>query len=140
MNEGMMIEGPNSDEWETPPWLFKALDAEFGFTLDVGANRKNALLATWVEDISALPTYQDGYKIFCNPPYSKIDTFISYLINKESPSVLLLPARTDTNWFQRIISGERKAELRWFRKRIRFYLGGKESDSPRFSSFLCIWR
>ena len=29
-------------EWETPQWLFEALDAEFGFTLDSCSTPENA--------------------------------------------------------------------------------------------------
>lgn len=41
MNTEVMFSG-SSCEWATPPEFFKALDAEFHFTLDVCATAENA--------------------------------------------------------------------------------------------------
>ncbi|OYI92532.1 hypothetical protein CI686_02290 [Escherichia coli] len=38
------------DCWQTPLWLFDALDIEFGFWLDSAASDKNALCAHWLTE------------------------------------------------------------------------------------------
>lgn len=38
----------DKDCWQTPLWLFDALDIEFGFWLDSAASDKNALCAHWL--------------------------------------------------------------------------------------------
>lgn len=38
-----ILQQPKSHEWETPPELFRQLDAEFGFMLDAAASHDNAL-------------------------------------------------------------------------------------------------
>jgi len=70
-NEGMNAQGPDIDEYETPDWLYRTLDTEFGFTLDPCASEttykcrqfytknENGLLPDWT-----------GERVFMNPPYS----------------------------------------------------------------------
>lgn len=40
----------DKDCWQTPIWLFDALDIEFGFWLDSAASDKNALCAHWLTE------------------------------------------------------------------------------------------
>ncbi|HAM4917581.1 TPA: phage N-6-adenine-methyltransferase [Escherichia coli] len=40
----------DKDCWQTPLWLFDALDIEFGFWLDSAASDKNALCAHWLTE------------------------------------------------------------------------------------------
>ena len=125
-----------SDNWETPPQFFQALDAEFHFDLDVCALPENAKCTRYYtpED--------DGLKqpwngtCWCNPPYGRI---ISEWVKKASESettvVMLLPARTDTKWFHEYIYG--KAEVRFIRGRLKF--GGAVNSAP-FPSMVVIFR
>lgn len=49
------------DLWQTPPKLFKALNNEFGFTLDVAASADNHLCSNYFDDnIDALSLYTWG--------------------------------------------------------------------------------
>lgn len=59
-------------DWRTPPELFRALDAEFHFTLDAAANEANHLCDRYytAED-SAFWHSWDGEHVFCNPPYGR---------------------------------------------------------------------
>lgn len=52
--------------------------------------------------------------------------------------MLLLPARTDTAWFAAL--RESGAEIRFFRKRVRFCIKGIEAESPRFGSLVAVVR
>lgn len=139
-NAGMNAKGPNSDEWRTPEWLFKALDTEFGFTFDAAAQEGNALCKGWTNDIEAaekVGMLKDQI-IFCNPPYTKIPLFVRILGRAKATSVLLLPARTGTGWFLTLWG---MATLRFFRKRVEFLLpDGTPSGSPRFDSLVAIVR
>ncbi|EFN3907714.1 phage N-6-adenine-methyltransferase, partial [Escherichia coli] len=62
----------DKDCWQTPLWLFDALDIEFGFWLDSAASDKNALCAHWLtEDDDALNSEWVSHgAIWNNPPYS----------------------------------------------------------------------
>jgi phage N-6-adenine-methyltransferase len=134
MNAGMNVKTKQSDEYETPQWLFNALDAEFGFTLDGAAIAGNAKCAKYC-DVHTPPDWWEGQRVFCNPPYSDIETFVKRASSTEI-CVLLLPSRTGTHWFRMLV--ERGAEIRFFRKRIRFLENGKEQGSPRFDSLVAI--
>jgi site-specific DNA-methyltransferase (adenine-specific) len=61
-----------TEEWETPEWLFQALDAEFGFTLDPCSTHQNAkckLHFTAAED--GLRQDWLDHVVFMNPPYGR---------------------------------------------------------------------
>src|SRR5213078_2544260 len=63
----------DSSEWATPEWLFQALDAEFGFTLDpcaTAANAKCQRFFTAQED--GLRRDWAGNTVFMNPPYGSV--------------------------------------------------------------------
>jgi len=143
-----------SDEYETPPWLFAALNTEFYFDFDAAAQESNALCEGWSSNMHAdggRPGYGYAHTIFCNPPYSNIDPFVALALAAETRKwVLLLPARTGTTWFRDLRYAERQgiAELRFYRKRIRFLIDGKEPlnpktskpSGPRFESVLAVIR
>ena len=64
--------GFHSAEWATPPHIFRALDEEFHFTLDVCASSANAKCARF------FTAEEDGLKqdwgsetVWCNPPYGR---------------------------------------------------------------------
>ena len=48
--------------------------------------------------------------------------------------VLLIPARTDVNWFHEYVFG--KADVRFVRGRLRF--GGSSENAP-FPSMVCVY-
>ncbi len=64
----------DKDCWQTPLWLFDALDIEFGFWLDSAASDKNALCAHWLTEADdALNSEWISHgAIWNNPPYSNI--------------------------------------------------------------------
>jgi len=142
MNNGMMIETANSDEWETPEWLFRALDTEFGFSLDPCATKENArctdFLTKDMKPHGLDATWGTQNKAFINPPYSQIGLWLEKaIIERCILSVMLLPVRTDNSWFQLLT---RCADIRFYRKRIKFLENGVEMGSPRFPSMLAIIR
>ena len=64
----------DKDCWQTPLWLFDALDIEFGFWLDSAASDKNALCAHWLTeaDDALNSEWVSHGAIWNNPPYSNI--------------------------------------------------------------------
>ena len=58
--------------WRTPAALYRALDKEFSFTIDVAADAENALVDRFVErETDALKISWAGERVFCNPPYGR---------------------------------------------------------------------
>lgn len=129
----------SNDEWATPQDVFDALNDEFHFTLDPCAtseNRKCEKYFTKADD--GLKMNWGGYRVFCNPPYSKIATWVekAYSESKKPGTVvvLLIPSRTDTRWFHNFIYG--KAEIRFIKGRLKF--GGAKYNAP-FPSMIVIY-
>ena len=119
-----------SDHWSTPSSVYDALNNEFGFTFDPCP----------LESDSDGLTVQWTGNVFCNPPYSKIPSFIRkglYHLGMRDCRLLvfLVPARTDTDWFHRYVIG--LAEIRFIKGRLKF--GGAKTSAP-FPSMVCIWR
>ena len=128
-----------SCEWETPQWLFDALNMEFGFTLDpcsTHENRKCEQHFTREED--GLSQDWGDNVVFVNPPYGRE---IGHWIRKSYESaqagavvVCLIPARTDTKWWHKYCM---KGEIRLLKGRLRF-VGGQHS-AP-FPSAIIVFR
>lgn len=135
MNREAMFSSATS-EWATPPEFFKALDAEFHFTLDVCATAGNAKCRNY------FTVEQDGLAqpwsgvCWCNPPYGRqVGAWVKKAAESDATVVMLLPARTDTAWFHDYIYG--KAEIRFVRGRLKF--GGSKENAP-FPNMVCIFR
>lgn len=67
MNKDLMFSSATC-EWATPPELFKALDAEFGFTCDVCATADNAKCKEFY------PPEQDGLAQVLNEVDKQVNT------------------------------------------------------------------
>ena len=128
MNTGMNKPTPQSDHWETPKWLYRALDTEFGFTFDP---------CPLHADFDGLTEDWRGERLFINPPYSDIEPWVAKAFSSEI-AVILLPVRTGSHWFQML--RERDVEIRFLRKRIAFLQNGKEMKGPRFESMIAVVR
>jgi len=118
--EGMKSTG--KDECPTPKYLFDYLDHEFHFDLDVCATSENAKCTKYYTKEN------DGLKqpwfgtVFMNPPYGRAIT--PWIIKateyamEGGVTVAILPARTDTKWWQTYV---KQATEIWFLKgRVRF--------------------
>jgi len=103
----------NSDNWETPKWLFDELNNEFHFDFDpcpLNANF-NGLEIEW------------GKSNFINPPYNRYDKpkFIQKAFEewqKGKTCVLIIPSATGTKQFHDLILPN--AEIRFLRGRVAF--------------------
>ena len=128
-----------TDEWPTPSWLFNALQAEFGFTLDPCATPQNAKCKPYFTKAGdGLAQDWGDHTVFMNPPYGRaIGPWMKkgYEASRKGATVVcLVPARTDTAWWHRYAM---KGEIRLLRGRLRFE-GGKHS-AP-FPSAIVVFR
>jgi site-specific DNA-methyltransferase (adenine-specific) len=127
--------------WTTPQDFFDTLNKEFNFTLDPCCFKETAKCKKYYTPV------EDGLKqswsnevVFCNPPYgSEIKHWVkkSYEESKNDTTtiVMLIPARTDTQWFHDYIYN--KAEIRFIKGRLKF--GGAKNSAP-FPSMIVIYR
>ena len=61
-----------TEEWATPDDFFRALDAEFHFTLDPCSTDANAKCAKhYTKEQDGLAQDWTGERVFCNPPYGR---------------------------------------------------------------------
>lgn len=129
-----------SDEYATPDEIFKALDAEFHFTLDPCSTDDNAKCEKhYTMQDDGLSKSWGGDRVFCNPPYSNIGAWVekAYRESRQDSTliVMLIPARTDTRYFHDFIYG--RSEIRFIKGRLRF--NGINSNAP-FPSMVVIFR
>lgn len=127
------------DNWATPDDVFKALDAEFNFTLDPCASIGNAKCPRFfTKDIDGLSQDWGVNTVFMNPPDGRV---ISKWIKKAYEStrggatvVCLIPARTDTQWWHEYVM---KGEIRLIKGRLKF--NGHINSAP-FPSAVVIFK
>jgi len=133
----------DSDEWETPWEIVRTIEWRLGidgFDLDPCATAKSAKAGRYYS------VREDGLKqewsghVFVNPPFSAVTAWVKKAVAErergDCPSiVLLLPARTDTQWFK--VLWEVAPEIWFVTGRIRFQ--GADSSAP-FPSMVVILR
>lgn len=127
-----------TDQWATPQDFFDAVNAEFGFTVDVCADSMNAKCAVFFcKECDGLKQIWSGV-CWMNPPYGReIGKWVkkAYESAQQGATVVcLLPARTDTKWFHDYCA---KGEVRFLRGRLKF--GGSDNSAP-FPTMLVIFR
>lgn len=138
MNFNSGMKSSLTDLWATPEYLFKELDKEFHFTLDVCADETNHKCERYFsKEIDGLSQPWDGV-CWMNPPYGRE---IGKWVEKAKISawggavvVALLPARTDTRWWREHVM--EASELRFINGRVKF--GGSDTGAP-FPSVIAIF-
>jgi phage N-6-adenine-methyltransferase len=127
-----------TDQWSTPSTFFKAVEERLGqFDLDVCADVSNTKCTAWYgieQDGLKQRWLTEGKSItrcWMNPPYGRV---LKDWVHKACVEVtlggvevvLLVPARTDTKWFQ---EAWQHASCIWFIKgRLRF--GDAKASAP----------
>lgn len=132
--------------WCTPVDLFNELDQEFHFDLDPACTHKSAKCKRhFTPEEDGLAQSWGGSRVFCNPPYGRaIADWVrkGYEESKKPGTlvVMLIPARTDTQYFHEYIFGK-AAEIRFLQGRVKFTdEEGTESDPAPFPSAVIVWR
>lgn len=128
-----------NDCWATPQEFFDKLNRMFNFELDVAANKDNAKCKKFFtkEDNGLLQNWCD--RNWMNPPYGKeIGAWCSKAdseAKKGKLTVGLLPARTDTKWFQDFC---KKWHCVFLRGRLKFVGGCSNAPFPSVVVFFGI--
>ena len=134
-----------SDHWATPPALIQMLEAEFGiFDLDPCCREETAKAGRfYTEKDNGLIQPWTG-RVFLNPPYSKPAPWLEkardeVAVKRAGIVVALLPARTDTKWFHKLVLPY--ASLRFIKGRVH-WLGwqGTPIPAPKDPSLLAIYQ
>lgn len=116
---GSKFESKRQD-WETPDSIFKPLNDEFSFTLDVCATAKNAKVQSFFDvGNDALNCRWQGV-CWMNPPFGEQSKWVKKAYEESQGGctvVCLLPARTNTNWWHDYCM---KGEIRFIRGRPKF--------------------
>jgi phage N-6-adenine-methyltransferase len=125
-------------DWETPDEVFGALNAEFGFEIDVCATAESAKCPRFYSiDHDGLKQAWRGV-CWMNPPYgSALPKWMAKAYTesvKGATVVCLVPARTDTRWWHDFAM---RGEIRLIRRRLRFR--GAQYTAP-FPSAIVIFR
>lgn len=113
------------DDWETPTDLFRKLNDEFHFTVDLCASDENHKCPKYyTKENDGMAADLTGEVVYCNPPYGSKATlqWAKKCAEAKATVVMLLPARTDTRAFHDYIYN--KAEVRFLRGRLKFTRGG----------------
>lgn len=130
----------NSDEWSTPEEIYNELDKEFNFNLDPCSTAENHKTEDYftIADNGLIKSW-GGRRVFCNPPYSTIGEWVKKAyyesFKEDTLIVLLIPARTDTKYFQEYIY--HRSEIRFIKGRLKF---GNSKNSAPFPSMVVIFR
>ncbi len=107
-----------SDDWRTPYRSFRNLHNEFCFTLDGAATEHDTLLPRFTDDISRQSW--DGERVFCNPPYSDIPSFL-IKASEADLAVFLIPYRPHTTyWLEHIFTNPLCHEIRILHRSVRY--------------------
>lgn len=122
-------------DWATPDVLFEPVNREFGFTLDAAADATNAKAEKFFcATVDGLRQDWGNHVVWLNPPYGDRGNKLSDWIKKALESsrrgatvVLLIPARTNTNWFHDLCL--KHGEVRFVRGRPKF--GGASHGLPQ---------
>jgi site-specific DNA-methyltransferase (adenine-specific) len=136
-----VIFSSRSDNWGTPKDLYDKLNAEFKFSLDPCANVENHKCTKYyTKEQDGLAQDWSNERVFCNPPYGRdvkrwVQKCFEEVYGGECEiAVMLLNARTDTQWFHKYIY--HKAEIRFLKGRLTFE--GASNKAP-FPSMIVIF-
>jgi phage N-6-adenine-methyltransferase len=114
-------------DWPTPQELFDTIDAEFNFTLDAAASAENTKVARryFTAEDNALVQDWGQEVVWLNPPYGNKSGSLQDWVKKSHDAstkgatvVMLIPARTNTNWFHDYCLA--LGEVRFVRGRPKF--------------------
>jgi len=123
MNHQLMF-SKESDHWSTPYELYN-------YFIDKGYLDPCPLHS---EHNSLLINY-GCINLFINPPYSDISTWVDYAINhsniNQATVILLIPSRTDTKYFHKLL--DHGVDIQFIKRRLKF---GDSKNSAPFPSCL----
>ncbi|EHZ9021188.1 DNA methylase [Escherichia coli] len=100
-----------SDDWRTPYRLF-------GFSIDGAATKHDTLLPRFTDDIHNQSWV--GERVFCNPPYSDIPSFL-IKASEADLAVFLIPYRPHTTyWLKHLFTNPLCHEIRILHRAVKY--------------------
>ncbi|EFH8952844.1 DNA methylase [Escherichia coli] len=91
---------------------------EYSFSLDGAATKHDTLLPRFTDDISRQSWVSE--KVFCNPPYSDIPSFL-VKSSEADLAVFLIPHRANTTyWLRHIYSNNHCHEIRILHRAVKY--------------------
>jgi phage N-6-adenine-methyltransferase len=130
-----------NNRWSTPDDVFRPLQKEFGFDMDVCAEKWNAKCTKYFDPVTDGLSQKWTGVCWMNPPFGKeIEKWIkkAFLESKKGCTVVcLVPARTETGWWHDYCL---KGEIRFIRGRIHFTDCNGKTGRPRFGNAIVIFR
>lgn len=143
MNTTKGIFSHKTDEWLTPVSLFEHWNEVCNFTLDAASTDENALCEKhYTKETDGLSQSWKNERVWCNPPYSEVNKWVDKALSEtrgydcgSTFVVMLLPSRTDTQWFENIYK-RYDISIKFIRGRLRF--SGCNSSAP-FASILVVF-
>jgi phage N-6-adenine-methyltransferase len=126
----------NSDEWETPQYVFDHYNSIYDFTLDACANKSNYKVGIYqTKEADELPW--NNQIVWCNPPYSELKKWIEKAYYEatvhNATVVMLIPARTDTiSWHKHVAKGD----VTFLKGRLKF---SNSKNSAPFPSAIVVF-
>ncbi len=140
LNKGLFTS--NKPDWETPQELFDALHRKFDFMLDVAASETNAKCKRFFTEADNGLQQEWTARNWMNPPYGR--QIIEWCKKahfeakeKGNLTVALLPARTDTIWFQEFCA---QWHYVFIKGRLRFSGGGGGASPCAISKCYSFFR
>ena len=129
--------------WNTPQDFYDTLNEEFNFTLDPCCLPNSAKCETYFTPLEdGLSQSWAGHSVWVNPPYGRtmyhwIEKAYQESLQPNTKVVMLLPSRTDTQWFHNFCV---EGEIRFLKGRIKFVdKEGNLSNSAPFPSMVVIF-
>lgn len=144
-----IIHSSQSDEWCTPEHIIHYIENKgHHIVLDLAATEHNRVCAHYVKDIFAFNIailFAPLSKIsnisteiaFCNPPYSQWQKFVKVIARSNVPTIMLLPARTDTKAFHEFIYNKSNVKIEFIKGRLKF---SDSKNSAPFPSMLVYFK
>jgi site-specific DNA-methyltransferase (adenine-specific) len=128
-----------TEEWETPAYVFLALNNEFNFQVDVCATSENTKCKVYFDkSVDGLKREWSPFRCWMNPPYGRdISKWMKKAFNESQRGALvvcLIPSRTDTKWWHDWVM--KASEIRFVSGRISF---GDSKNSAPFPSCIVIY-
>lgn len=129
----IMFSSSRSD-WETPEWLLRRIEREFGeIGLDVAAGCDNNVASKFYSTDNDAMDPKKSWKSelgisFCNPPYGRKSTpawicrAFKECTDNAADIVCVVPARTETTWFHEVCA---QGDIYLLKGRVTFCLGGE---------------
>jgi len=141
----------STGEWSTPQDFWDELDREFNFRVDLAASTDNAKCVAYFTKNNDALAFKSRWNVFggmwwCNPPYGReLPAWLEKAAGSSSgPGVMLLPARTDTNWWHNYVWDRLNHglhdwidEIRFVKGRLKF--GGAKNSAP-FPSVIVVFK